>query len=173
MQLEAHGGARGDGTLVLGIETSCDDTSVALVRAGREVLANVVASQHRIHQRWGGVVPEAACRAHLEAILPVLEEALARAGSIPLRRIDAIAVTTHPGLVGALLVGIATAKTLAWALGPAAGRGRPSGGAHPGQHARLAPAPAPLSVAGDLGRAHRAVPLRGAGAAGGARAHAR
>jgi N6-L-threonylcarbamoyladenine synthase len=101
---------------VLGIDTSCDDTAAAVVRDGREVLSNVVASQAELHARWGGIVPEIACRAHLESILPVVEEALAKAGS-SLEAIGAIAVTTKPGLIGALLVGVASAKALAFALG--------------------------------------------------------
>ncbi len=102
--------------VVLGIETSCDDTAVAIVERGRTIHANVVASQTEIHRQWGGVVPEAACRAHLESILPVLEEALARA-DMQLTDIDAVAVTTQPGLIGALLIGIASARALAWSLG--------------------------------------------------------
>ncbi len=101
---------------VLGIDTSCDDTAAAVVRDGREVLASVVASQTGLHERWGGVVPEIACRAHVESLLPVVEEALAKAGT-PLAQVDAVAVTTHPGLIGALLVGVAAAKALAFALG--------------------------------------------------------
>ncbi|RME72614.1 MAG: tRNA (adenosine(37)-N6)-threonylcarbamoyltransferase complex transferase subunit TsaD [Planctomycetota bacterium] len=102
---------------VLGIETSCDDTAAAVVRGGREVLSSVVASQTELHRRWGGVVPEAACRAHLASILPVVEEALERAGGLALGDLAAIAVTTRPGLVGALLVGVATARALAQSLG--------------------------------------------------------
>jgi N6-L-threonylcarbamoyladenine synthase len=101
---------------ILGIDTSCDDTSAAVVRDGTAVLSNVVASQASIHARWGGIVPEIACRAHLESLLPVVEEALARAGTT-LEAIDAVAVTTRPGLVGALLVGIAAAKAIAFASG--------------------------------------------------------
>jgi N6-L-threonylcarbamoyladenine synthase len=100
---------------VLGIDTSCDETAAAVVEDGRAVLSNVVASQVPLHARWGGVVPEIACRAHLEAIFPVIEEALRRAG-VPLGGIDAIGVTTRPGLIGALLVGVSAAKALAFAL---------------------------------------------------------
>jgi len=99
---------------ILGIDTSCDDTSAAVVRDGVEVLSNVVASQASMHARWGGIVPEIACRAHLESLLPVVEEALARSGDT-LATIDAIGVTTRPGLIGALLVGVAGAKALAYA----------------------------------------------------------
>jgi N6-L-threonylcarbamoyladenine synthase len=101
--------------LVLGIDTSCDETAAAIVRDGREILSNVVASQIDLHARWGGVVPEIACRAHLESILPVVEEAVARAGA-SLATVDVIGVTSGPGLIGALLVGIAAAKALAFAL---------------------------------------------------------
>ncbi len=101
--------------LVLGIETSCDETGVGLVREGR-LLANVVASQVPLHARFGGVVPEIAARAHVEAINPMLAEALAQAG-VSWREVEAVAVTVGPGLAGSLLVGLATAKSLALALG--------------------------------------------------------
>jgi N6-L-threonylcarbamoyladenine synthase len=101
--------------LVLGIETSCDETGIGIVR-GHELLANEIASSVDEHARFGGVVPEVASRAHLEAIEPALHRACATAG-ISLRDVDAIAVTAGPGLVGALLVGTATAKGLAVALG--------------------------------------------------------
>ena len=98
--------------LVLGIETSCDESSAALVRDGDEVLSNVVASQVDLHSEYGGVVPEIAARAHVEAIVPVLTEALSAAG-----RPELVAVTVGPGLVGSLVVGIAVAKGLAWSWG--------------------------------------------------------
>lgn len=98
--------------LILGIETSCDETAAALVR-GRSVLSNVIATQIAMHAQWGGVVPEAAARAHVEAIIPVIREAL---GGTPLNRINAIAVTNRPGLVGALSVGVTAAKALARSL---------------------------------------------------------
>ncbi len=101
--------------LVLGIETSCDETGVGIVR-GRELLADVIASQVDEHARFGGVVPEVASRAHLEAMQPTVERALAKAG-VGLRDLDAIAVTTGPGLAGALLVGVAAAKAYALSLG--------------------------------------------------------
>jgi N6-L-threonylcarbamoyladenine synthase len=101
---------------VLGIETSCDETAVAVVEDGRSVLSNLIASQAHLHQRFGGVVPEVAARAHLENINPLLELATTEAG-ISLAGVDAVAVTVGPGLVGALLVGIAAAKALALALG--------------------------------------------------------
>jgi N6-L-threonylcarbamoyladenine synthase len=104
-----------DGPLVLGIETSCDETGVGVVR-GTTLLADAVASSVDEHERFGGVVPEVASRAHLEAIAPMLELALARAG-ISLSGLDAIAVTAGPGLAGALLVGDASAKALALAIG--------------------------------------------------------
>ena len=101
-------------TLVLGIETSCDETSVALVRGGRRVLANVVSSQVDLHQQYGGVVPEIAARQHMAAILPVLDQALA-ASAANWETIDACAVTAGPGLAGALLVGLNVAKAIAFA----------------------------------------------------------
>src|SRR6185369_653563 len=102
--------------LVLAIESSCDETAAAVVRDGTTVLADVVASQIADHAVYGGVVPEIASRKHLEAIVPVIEEALRRAG-VSLGEIEGIAVTQGPGLAGALLVGIATAKALAYAGG--------------------------------------------------------
>ncbi len=100
---------------VLGIETSCDETSIAVLQ-GHEVRANVVSSQVELHRKWGGIVPEAAARAHVEAILPVLDEAL-KAAALPLAAIEAVAVTNRPGLVGALSVGVTAAKALAYAKG--------------------------------------------------------
>ncbi len=100
--------------LVLGIETSCDETAVAVVQDGRRILSNVVASQVELHARYGGVVPELASRQHVEAMIPVLEEALERA-RCRLADIDAVAVTIGPGLAGALLVGANFAKALAYA----------------------------------------------------------
>ncbi len=104
--------------MVLGLETSCDETSAAIVHADGgqlRVLSNVVSSQIALHERYGGVVPEIASRAHLEAVLPVIELALTRA-SLTLADLGAIAVTHGPGLVGALMVGVQTAKALATAL---------------------------------------------------------
>jgi len=101
-------------TLVLGIESSCDETAAALVRDGREVLGERVASQVDLHARFGGVIPEVASRSHLEALFPVIEDALAE-GSVALQDVDAIAVTNTPGLVGCLLVGLSGAKGLALA----------------------------------------------------------
>ncbi|MDX6230585.1 MAG: tRNA N6-adenosine threonylcarbamoyltransferase [Frankiales bacterium] len=101
--------------LVLGIETSCDETGVGLVR-GRELLVDQVASSVEEHARFGGVVPEVASRAHLEAMVPTVRRALDRAG-VTLGQVDAIAVTAGPGLAGALLVGVAAAKAYAFALG--------------------------------------------------------
>jgi len=100
---------------ILGIESSCDETGAAVVRAGREILSNVVASQIATHQPYGGVVPELASREHLRAIVPVVRQALAEAGQT-YATVDAIAVTQGPGLAGALLVGISFAKALAFAL---------------------------------------------------------
>ena len=104
-----------DGTVVLALETSCDETAAAVVMGGRDVRASVVASQLEAHARYGGVVPEVASRAHLEALVPVLDEALARSG-VALERVDAVAATTGPGLIGALLVGASAAKALAVVL---------------------------------------------------------
>ena len=103
-------------TRILGIESSCDETAAAVVADGREILSSVVASQIEIHTKYGGVVPELASREHLRQIVPVVREALAQAG-MKLGEVDAIGVTEGPGLVGALLVGITYAKTLAAALG--------------------------------------------------------
>jgi N6-L-threonylcarbamoyladenine synthase len=105
----------GPDALVLGIETSCDETAVGVVRGGTEVLSNVVASQADIHVRFGGVVPELAARAHVEHMQPVLDRALRDAG-IAMRDVDAVAATRGPGLIGALLVGYATGKALSAAL---------------------------------------------------------
>jgi tRNA N6-adenosine threonylcarbamoyltransferase len=99
--------------VILGIETSCDETAVALVTRDGEIRANVVASQADLHARYGGVVPEVASRRHLELVGPVLSEALAR-GKAELEDVDAVAVTRGPGLIGALLVGLSAAKALAW-----------------------------------------------------------
>ncbi len=98
---------------ILAIETSCDETSAAVVRNGREVLSNIISSQIDIHKRFGGVVPEVASRKHLENISPVIDEALLSAG-VELKDIDAVAATCGPGLVGALLIGLTTAKAIAF-----------------------------------------------------------
>ncbi|MBW5448313.1 tRNA (adenosine(37)-N6)-threonylcarbamoyltransferase complex transferase subunit TsaD [Cohnella sp. CFH 77786] len=100
---------------LLAIETSCDETSAAVVRNGREVLSNLVSSQIDTHRQFGGVVPEIASRKHVESITVILEEAI-RASGVALHQIDAVAVTQGPGLVGALLVGVVAAKGLAMAL---------------------------------------------------------
>ncbi|MHC1725860.1 MAG: tRNA (adenosine(37)-N6)-threonylcarbamoyltransferase complex transferase subunit TsaD [Syntrophobacteraceae bacterium] len=102
--------------VILGIETSCDETAAAVVRDGSEVLSSVVASQVAIHGPYGGVVPELASRKHLEYIIPVIESALKKADCAG-KDLDAIAVTRGPGLVGALLVGLSAAKAMAYALG--------------------------------------------------------
>ncbi|MFW2332204.1 tRNA (adenosine(37)-N6)-threonylcarbamoyltransferase complex transferase subunit TsaD [Ilumatobacter sp.] len=103
-----------EATLVLGIETSCDETAAALVMGGNDVVSSVIASQIEIHADFGGVVPEIASRAHLEALNPVVARAIVEAG-VDERRIDAVACTNGPGLIGALLVGVSAAKTLALA----------------------------------------------------------
>src|SRR5882672_8065203 len=104
----------GRGAVILGIETSCDETAAALVTQDGAIAANVVASQAELHARFGGVVPEVASRRHLELVSPVIQDALRRAGG-GLEDVDTVAVTTGPGLIGALLVGVAAAKALAWA----------------------------------------------------------
>jgi N6-L-threonylcarbamoyladenine synthase len=104
----------GRGTVILGIETSCDETAAALVTEDGTIMANVVASQADLHARYGGVVPEVASRRHLELVSPVIREALAQADAT-LDDVDRVAVTQGPGLIGALLVGLAAAKALAWA----------------------------------------------------------
>ena len=102
--------------LTLGIETSCDETAVAVVEDGFTVRSNLIAAQEHLHERFGGVVPEVAARAHVEALNPLLERALTEAG-VGFDDLDAVACTVGPGLVGALLVGMAAAKTLALATG--------------------------------------------------------
>src|SRR5699024_8947662 len=118
----AHGGCPEPTTLggmseplVLGIETSCDETGVALVR-GRELLVDQVASSMEEHARFGGIIPEVASRAHLEAMVPTIQSALAQA-DVDLSEVDAIAVTAGPGLVGPLTIGASAAKALAVGLG--------------------------------------------------------
>jgi N6-L-threonylcarbamoyladenine synthase len=101
---------------VLGLESSCDETAAAIVDDGRFVRSDVVASQHEVHARYGGVVPELASRAHILNVVPVVQAALERART-SLDEIDGIAVTNAPGLVGALLVGLQTAKAIAWVTG--------------------------------------------------------
>lgn len=105
---------RQDG-VILAVETSCDETSVAVVRGGKEILSNLVSSQIETHRRFGGVVPEIASRKHVEQITLMMESAIDESG-LSLRDIDAVAVTQGPGLVGSLLVGLVAAKSLAMAL---------------------------------------------------------
>jgi len=102
-------------TLILGIETSCDETSAAIVADGSRTLSNIVSSQVELHARFGGVVPEIASRQHLLLVNSIIDDALTRA-DLTFKNIDAVAVTQGPGLVGALLIGVATAKALAYAL---------------------------------------------------------
>ena len=102
--------------LVLGIESSCDETAAAVLKGGREVLSNIIYSQIDLHTLYGGVVPEIASRKHIDKINQVIEEALRKA-EVTLKDIDAIAVTYGPGLVGALLVGVAEAKAIAFGTG--------------------------------------------------------
>ena len=102
--------------LVLGVETSCDETSVAIVRDGKEVLSNVIYTQIDIHKLYGGVVPELASRAHQQNVVPVVDQAIKKAG-ITKEMLSAIAFTRGPGLMGSLLVGVSFAKGLARSLG--------------------------------------------------------
>lgn len=102
--------------VILAIETSCDETSAAVVENGRKVLSNIISSQIDVHKKFGGVVPEIASRKHVELIMPVVDQALGEA-SVKLEQVDAVGVTYGPGLVGALLVGLSAAKALAFAAG--------------------------------------------------------
>ncbi len=102
-------------SLVLGIESSCDETAAAVVRDGRTVLSNVIASQDDLHARYRGVVPEIASRSHMQRILPTLRTALTTAGAAP-HDLTGIAVTHRPGMIGCLLVGVAAAKALSWSF---------------------------------------------------------
>jgi N6-L-threonylcarbamoyladenine synthase len=104
-----------ESTLVLGIETSCDETSASVVKGGREILSNVIVSQGDLHGEYGGIVPEVAARAHVEALTPVIGEALLRADAT-FWDLDAVAATLGPGLIGSLLVGVAEAKSIAAVL---------------------------------------------------------
>ncbi|WP_089969684.1 tRNA (adenosine(37)-N6)-threonylcarbamoyltransferase complex transferase subunit TsaD [Lihuaxuella thermophila] len=102
--------------LVLGIETSCDETSAAVVKGGTRLLSNVISSQMDVHRKFGGVVPEVASRRHVERITLIMQKALEQAG-VSIKDLDAIAVTQGPGLVGALLIGVSAAKALSFATG--------------------------------------------------------
>jgi N6-L-threonylcarbamoyladenine synthase len=102
--------------VILGLETSCDETAAAVITPDGEIRSNVVASQSELHARYGGVVPEVASRRHLELVSPVVREALDQAG-VTLEDVDCVGVTRGPGLIGALLVGLAAAKGLAWGAG--------------------------------------------------------
>lgn len=102
--------------IILGIETSCDETAAAIIKNGTDILSNVISSQIESHKRFGGVVPEIASRMHVEQITLVIEEALLQA-DVTYKDIDAIAVTEGPGLVGALLIGVNAAKAVAFAHG--------------------------------------------------------
>lgn len=102
-------------TQILGIETSCDETAAAVVKDGEQVLSNIVASQHELHEEYRGVVPEIASRAHMEKILPVVQSALSHA-NLTMDQIDAVAVGNRPGLIGSLIVGLSAAKALAWMM---------------------------------------------------------
>ena len=114
---------------ILTIETTCDETAAAVVTDRLEVLSSVVASQDALHERFGGVVPEIASRAHVERIVPVIDEALRKA-DLTLADLDAVAVANTPGLAGSLLVGLSAAKALAAGMRLAAVGGEPSAGPH-------------------------------------------
>ena len=101
-----------ESTVILALETSCDETAASVVMGGNDVLSSIVSSQIEIHARFGGVVPEVASRAHMEALIPVMQSAVTEAGILP-SRIDVVAATAGPGLIGALLVGVSAAKSLA------------------------------------------------------------
>ncbi len=101
---------------ILAVESSCDETSVAVLKNEKELLSNIIASQVESHKRFGGVVPEVASRHHVEVVTLCIKDALSEAG-ITAEQLDAVAVTYGPGLVGALLVGMAAAKAFAWAHG--------------------------------------------------------
>ncbi len=149
------------GKVVLGIESSCDETAAAVLADGRRVLSSVVASQDDVHAPYGGVVPELASRRHLEVIVPVVEKALTDAG-VALGDLDGIAVTYGPGLVGSLLVGCSMAKALAWVHRlPLVGVNHLEGHIYA---AFLTEEPPEYPVPGPrrLGRPHRALPRAGA-----------
>ena len=99
--------------LILGIDTSCDDTSASVVEDGRKILSNIVSSQSDIHSRYGGIVPELASRRHIEMIMPVVDEAIKQAG-ISFQDLSAVAVCKGPGLIGSLLIGCSFAKALCY-----------------------------------------------------------
>src|ERR1700688_3516793 len=100
--------------IVLGIETTCDETACAVVRDGKEIVSHVISSQIDLHRHYGGVFPELACRRHLDILIPVIEQALAEA-CVSREEIDLVAVAEGPGLIGALLIGLNAAKALAFA----------------------------------------------------------
>ncbi|MHB1335923.1 MAG: tRNA (adenosine(37)-N6)-threonylcarbamoyltransferase complex transferase subunit TsaD, partial [Candidatus Humimicrobiaceae bacterium] len=102
-----------DNTLILGIETSCDDTCAAVVKNGRQILSSVISSQNEIHEKYGGVVPEIASRKHIEMIDIVIKEALLKAAVAP-EEINIVAVTNRPGLLGSLLTGVGAAKAFCY-----------------------------------------------------------
>lgn len=103
-------------SLILALESSCDETAASVVRDGRVILSNVIATQHKLHIEYGGVVPEIASRAHIEKILPVIDQAVKQAG-VSFDDLDAVAVGNRPGLIGSLLIAVSAAKSLAWSLG--------------------------------------------------------
>ncbi len=137
--------------LILGIESSCDETAAAIVESGTLVRSSVVASQTALHEEYAGVVPEIASRAHVEQILPVVREALSEAG-VGLGMIDAVAVGNRPGLIGCLLVGVAAAKALSWSLGkPLIAVDHVAAHLYSGQLVEAGPVPPPREVFPSLG----------------------
>ena len=138
---------------ILAIESSCDETAAAVVCNGRTVCSNIIFSQIELHKLYGGVVPEIASRKHIEKINPVIKEALKEAG-LHLQDMDAIAVTYGPGLVGALLVGVAEAKAIAYAAGKAFGWRTPYRGAYCSQLHRTSGFRAAFYVPGGVRRAY-------------------
>ena len=138
---------------ILAIESSCDETAAAVVKNGREVLSNVISSQIALHTLYGGVVPEIASRKHIEKINQVIREALKEA-SMTLEEMTAIAVTYGPGLVGALLVGVAEAKAIAYAAKKASGGRPPYRRPRFGQFYRASGSGASLCVSDRLRRTH-------------------
>lgn len=102
--------------IILGIETSCDETAVSIIQDGKKILANIVASSLELHKKTGGIIPEVAAREQLKCLIPVIKETLAKSGLAP-KDLDALAVTSGPGLIGSLLIGVETAKALAFAWG--------------------------------------------------------
>lgn len=157
---------------ILAIESSCDETAVAIVEDGRRILTDCIASQVALHREYGGVVPEIASRKHIEAIYGLAEQALANTG-LTRGELDAVAVTYAPGLIGALLVGVNFAKAAALGARCAAHSGPPHQGPYRGQLSGLPGPGAAVSVPCRLRRAHHVRRCRGLYEAAHSRRHAR